>query len=68
MPSGNIQPSLDVSEHIGTPDGENINAKRVGMYVYNPTTLQWSRFTGHDSRHRDDYLYRFDKGSPEQCE
>jgi hypothetical protein len=31
--SGNIQPSVSASEHIGFPgDGENIDAKRVASY------------------------------------
>lgn len=38
---GNKQPSIDSSEHIGKEDGENIDAKRVGMYVWSSELGQW---------------------------
>lgn len=43
---GNKQPSIDASEHIGPDDtGDNIDAKRVAGYVYNPATGKWQRNT-----------------------
>lgn len=48
--SGNLQPGIDNSEHIG-PDttGDNIQAKRVAGYVWNPNAGaagEWERDTG----------------------
>ncbi len=31
-------------EHISAADGENINAKRVGLYAYDYTNSVWRRF------------------------
>ena len=41
---GNVQPSLDNSEHIG-PDttGDNIHAKKVVSYTWNSTSGEWER-------------------------
>lgn len=41
---GNVQPSLDNSEHIG-PDttGDNIHAKKVVTYSWNSSTNEWER-------------------------
>lgn len=42
MKSGNIQPQLDLSEHISPETtGDNINAKRVVPYGW--TGSQWAR-------------------------
>lgn len=42
---GNVQPSLDNSEHIG-PDttGDNIHAKKVALFTFNATSNEWERF------------------------
>ena len=42
MPGGNVQPSIDNSEHIG-PDttGDNIHAKRSASYGWNGSS--WAR-------------------------
>lgn len=38
--------SLTASEHIDPEEtGDNIAAKRVASYVWNPNTLQWERMT-----------------------
>lgn len=42
---GNGQPAIDRSEHISVDDGESINAKRVGAYVWDTDTLTWVRMT-----------------------
>ena len=42
MSSGNQQPSIDSSEHIGpSSTGDNIDAKRVASYGWNGTS--WER-------------------------
>jgi len=38
---GNQQPAISASEHIAKEDGENIDAKRVGNYVWNG--IEWER-------------------------
>lgn len=46
--SGNKQPAIDNAEHIGPDDtGDNIEAKRVAGYVWNPDpgVLDWERMT-----------------------
>lgn len=44
---GNVQPSLDNSEHVG-PDttGDNVHAKKVVAYSWNPSTSEWERDSG----------------------
>lgn len=69
-PGGNGQPGIDRAEHIGPSSGENIQAKRVGNYVWNTSTLQWERMTasagggtgytvlaGSDVNQKDDTFY-----------
>lgn len=41
--SGNQQPSIDASEHLGAANGENIEAKRVAQYVWDNALGQWKR-------------------------
>lgn len=41
MRGGNQQPGIDAAEHISKEDGENIDAKRVGVYVWNGAA--WER-------------------------
>lgn len=43
---GNVVPRITQAEHIGDDDGENIQAKRVVPYVWNPqqgTAGEWER-------------------------
>lgn len=43
-PYGDGHESVTISEHISPrKTGDNIEAKRVAGYVFNPTTLQWQR-------------------------
>lgn len=42
MPGGNLQPSIDNSEHLGAATGDNVEAKKVAGYVFG-TQSAWSR-------------------------
>lgn len=45
-PYGDGHESVTISEHISPrKTGDNIEAKRVAGYVFNPTTLEWQRDT-----------------------
>jgi hypothetical protein len=35
-------------EHISSEDGENINAKRIGVYGYDAVNSQWRRIAVDD--------------------
>ena len=39
---GNITPSLDQAEHIGSATGDNVEAKKVGNYAWG-TGDEWAR-------------------------
>lgn len=54
---GNVQPSLDNSEHVG-PDttGDNVHAKKVVSYSWNSNTNEWER----DSGSNPNYAVRLD--------
>ena len=42
---GNTVPRITQAEHIGPNDtGDNIEAKRVANYAWNPTTSDWERY------------------------
>lgn len=41
---GNVVPRITKAEHIGPSDtGDNIEAKRVANYTWNPITAGWER-------------------------
>lgn len=58
MKSGNIQPQLDLSEHISLETtGDNINAKRVAIYVWNGSA--WERMTQPSGSSSQAYITQF---------
>jgi hypothetical protein len=43
MSGGNVQPAIDAAEHLSTLNGEGVEAKRVGNYVWGGFTDKWKR-------------------------